>query len=200
MTLADWMLLNGMWIGLRTALSGRRHRRRLLLGMAGAAVALVLAAIHADVVSHRVLSVWWIASGLFLSLTAARHLLGATGTVFSELTEAVGTVLCLGLGTGLWTPLAVGAAIGMLAAVGLGHWSESWLDPIAAITLGAVGLNNLWAGLHGNLPAHHLSSLWALPWLIAGEICLLLGGGARATTATPRRPARQWLPPRGFEH
>ncbi len=200
MTLSDWMLLNGMWIGLRTALSGHRHQRHLIWGLAGAALVVALAATHANAVPNPVLSGWWVVSGLFLSVTAARHLLGATGTVISELTEAVGTVLGLGLGSGLWTPLAVGVTIGVLAAVSLGHWPEPWLDPIAAITLGAVGFNNLWAGVHGNLPAHHLSALWALPWLIAGEICLALNAGARATRPTRPRPPRRWLRPRGFEH
>lgn len=196
MTLSDWILINGIWLGFKTAASSRSSPGRgLLAALAGLGFVGFLVRIT---VAAQTVSLWWVGCGVILEISAWRALRGSRRMVWSDWIETVGAALCLGFGTGLWEPLAFGVAAGGLISVSVGQQGRLGVERLSSITLGAVGLNDFWAGIHGNLPAHHLSWLWAVPWLIAGECFVIFSAESRGWQPRPKRLAPRWPRPRDF--
>ncbi len=189
MTLTNWILLSGIWLGFKTGAGARASAWRW--AVATAAGLGLLGLVERTTISHQTVAVWWIGCGVFLEISAWRALIQRPGTSWSDFVEMMGGALCLGFGTGLWLPLAAGMVVGGLLAVAVDPHGRRVFERMSSITLGAVGLNDFWAGMHGNLPAHHLSWLWAVPWLMAGEWFVIFSGDKRGWPSKPKGPAPQ---------
>jgi len=192
-TLGNWILASGIWLGFKTASSARANLGVWVCATVSG-LGLVWFLDRATVSAHTV-ATWWIACGLFLAMSAWRALKQRSAVGWSDFIEMIGEAIGLGFGTGLWIALGFGMAIGALLSVSFGHQARLMLDRLSSLTVGAVGLNDLWAGLHGNLPAHHLSWIWAVPWLMAGEYFVIVsddrpGWPAKRSRAKPRWPRK----------
>lgn len=188
MHLFDWVLLSGVWIGF-SAFRGATSRPgavRALFVAAGTAAAALLA--RTGPIPTGSWRLWWTLSGLVLVWAALLRTTGRKRAGWAEMWEALASALGLGFLTGMWQPLGVGVAAGALLARGLTPIPPEIgpvLETIGGLSLGGVGLRDLAAGLVGLWPSHHLSWLWAAPWLLIGEIHVV---SRERREARPRRP------------
>ncbi len=192
MSLADWILANGIWLGFKTGYASSMGRRRQWgIFWLGAALVLVFE-VQRHLVDPQAIRIWWLCSGGVLEIAAWRSLRGHYGVGLSDFIETVGAAICLGLGTGLWLSLSTGLLVGGLLSLAVSGSASFALERLAPVSLGAVGLNDLWAGIYGNLPAHQLSWFWALPWLIAGELLVIFSDERQSRPPIPLKSKPRW--------
>lgn len=190
MSWSDWVLLNGVWLGLKAGFDLLRPRSRWAGRVGWAAVAVGMALWWKMWVPGLYPGTFWVA-GILLLAAALHWSLYPLGDEWSLQLDTAAAGLALLL-SGHWLALAAGCSAGLCLAVALGlRWIRQFrrvILPLEPLLLGEAAMACLFAGWQGRFPAHHVSWLWLIPFLLITEFRILSRDGAAISKPARRRP------------
>lgn len=177
MSPAYWIFLGSMAIGFRGGVQLWKERGRLprftaLARWTVAAACLVWFIYHA---TWHLLRFWRIMTGMVLCVEVSQIIVhrDASRKTWSDAVESAGGLLALWLGSGDVVALLTGFTAGLALPFALDHWVliyEKWTRVWGVVTLGGIGIKNLWSGLTGISDVHTPTLLWVVPWLILWDL------------------------------
>jgi hypothetical protein len=132
---------------------------------------------------YGLLRIWWaLAGGLLVWHAAKRMAQASTHGYWGRVLESTLAVLALWWVSADALAVAVGYVCGVGLAVALDPWKSALAPSLAQweiLSLGAVGLQDLTQAIIGSGGVHAFNPLWMVPWLVIGEIRVVVFSSAR---------------------